>query len=397
MRTMISAKEAAELVREHARLRDSVARDVRESVGLVLARAVAADRDYPPFDRATMDGYAVRTSHAGKTVVVRGEARPGLEPPAGPDEGACVEIMTGSPCPDGTEAVVMKEEVRRDAATATLPAAIARGQHIVRRGAECAAGAVVLAAGARVTPLAIGLLETVGARTVHVHPLPTLAVLVTGDELASSGAAPGRVEIRDSNGPMLTAMARAVGVCEPLHLSVRDTAESLATALDAASSFDVVALTGGVSAGNYDLVPAALAAHGATLVFHKVKQQPGKPIVFAVKGDRLFFGLPGTPLGCHLGFHRYVVRAVRKMAGLPDRTPATGALAAAWSTRSERQQFVLARVEPSGDAWSVRALATVGSSDLFGVGSANAYIDVPEGTRALEAGSSVAFEWLDGS
>jgi molybdopterin molybdotransferase len=227
-----------------------------------------------------------------------------------------------------------------------------------------------------------------------VRARPSLALLVTGDELVHGGARPGDVEIRDSNGPMLTAMARAAGLANPTTVSVRDTPEALASALEASSTADVVVLTGGVSAGNYDLVPAALAAYGATVVFHKVRQQPGKPILFAVKGSRLFFGLPGTPLGCHLGFHRYVIPAARSLAGLAATPPEQGRLVAAWSTRSDRQQFLLARVERRDGVWETTVSPPRGSSDLFTAWNANAYVEVPEGTRELAAGATVSFERL---
>jgi molybdopterin molybdotransferase len=398
MRTMIAASEARALVLEHARLTEPRALPAADAMGLVLSRPVVADRDYPPFHRATMDGFAVRLSHADRTVSVRGEARPGIAPPSGPDDEACVEIMTGAPCPDGTEAVVMKEQVQRDGARVRLPPQIAPGQNIVRAGAECRAGSVVMAEGTTLTPIALGLASAVGQPAVWARALPSVAVLVTGDELVLPGCPPSPVEIRDSNGPMLSAMARAMGVRTVSVATVRDSLDSFASALAGCATADVVVLAGGVSAGNYDLVPQALAAYGATVVFHKVRQQPGKPLLFAVKGPRLFFGLPGTPLGCHLGFHRYVAAALRVMSGLPaSRASERGCLATAWRTASDRQQFVLARVDRQENAWVATPRAPGGSSDLFAAAAANAYLDVPEGTRALAPGDEVSFEWLAGA
>jgi molybdopterin molybdotransferase len=391
MLTMIGAADALGLVLQHAR--PSEPSSLSPEAGLVLARAVLADRDYPPFDRATMDGYAVRVAHAGKTVAVRGEARPGVVSFSGPDDDECMEIMTGAPCPPGTEAVVMNEEVRRDGGHATFPSGVVVGQNIVRAGAECRRGAAVLPEGASLTPLALGLLATVGESRVLARTLPSLALLVTGDEVVHGGGRPGDVEIRDSNGPTLAAMARAARFPSPTHVSVRDTPDAIAVALET-SSADVVVLTGGVSAGNYDLVPAALAAHGATIVFHKVRQQPGKPLLFAVKGSRLFFGLPGTPLGCHLGFHRYVLPAMRALAALPAPREERGRLVASWSTRSDRQQFLLARAERGEGAWDLTLSYPKGSSDLFTAWGANAYVSIPEGIRALATGAAVSFEWL---
>ena len=394
MRSMISAAEARELVLQHATAREPVRVATVDAAGLVLARAVVADRDYPPFDRSVMDGFAVRVAHAGKAIAIRGEARPGVAPSAAPTEGACVEIMTGAPCPPGTEAVVMREEVRREGATAVLPDRIAMGQNIVPAGSECRAGATVLPEGALLTPIALGLLATIGESSVWVRTRPSMALLVTGEEVVHGASRPGGVEIRDSNGPTLEAMARAAGLEAPTRRSVGDTLEALASALDASATADVVVLTGGVSAGNYDLVPAALTAHGATTVFHKVRQQPGKPILFAFKGARLFFGLPGTPLGCHLGFHRYVLAAVRALTGLPAPREEQGALAAAWATRSDRQQFLLARAVRTKDTWELTLPSPKGSSDLFTAWATNAYVAIPEGTRDLAAGAPVTFEWL---
>jgi molybdopterin molybdotransferase len=230
---------------------------------------------------------------------------------------------------------------------------------------------------------------------ITAYYAPSLAILVTGDEVVESGARPGPYEIRDTNSKMLTVMARSARIWNLVIYYVHDTAQALAHGLKIAEDNDVVVLTGGVSAGNYDLVPKALEAYGASVVFHKVAQQPGKPLLFAVKGRRLFFALPGTPLGCHLGFFRYVTPALRVLAGrTPGHAQGHGVLAAAWSTKSDRQQFVLARVETAGGESSVTLLAPKGSSDLFSVWSANAYVTVPEGTKSLEMGADVAFEWL---
>lgn len=393
MLTMIGAAEAKDLVLEHSRLRDARLVATAESLGLVLSRSVVADRDYPPFNRATMDGFAVRVAHAGRTVAVRGEVRAGVLPLVSPDDDGCVEIMTGAPCPAGTEAVVMKEEARKESGAVSLPAVIRAGQHIVPAGTECRAGATVLSAGVVLGPLAEGLLAGVGHSHVWARTLPSVALLITGDEIVGGSDRPADAEIRDTNGPMLSAMARASGLATPSQVRVRDTPESLAAALDS-STADLVVLTGGVSAGNYDLVPAALASHGVTLVFHKVRQQPGKPILFGVKGSRLFFGLPGTPLGSHLGFHRYVLPAARAVAGLPAIGHQNGRVVAAWSTTSERQQFVLAKAARSVESWDVTLLSPSGSSDLFSASGANALVSVPEGRRTLAPGATVNFEWL---
>ncbi len=395
---MITADQALARVVDLARALPARGFAPEDALGLVLAESVTSDRDYPPFDRATMDGFAVQTGHAGRRVAIGGEVRPGAASTITVDDMVCLEIMTGAPIPRGARAVVRKEDVARHGAMADLPETIADGQNIVRRGAEARHADVVVPAGARVHPIASALLAFVGVRTVTAHPLPSLAILVTGDEVVR-GRSPRNHEIRDSNGPMLAAMAHAVGVGKVHSTRVRDTLDDLAQALAATRDADVVVLTGGVSAGNHDLVPGAVEAHGGSVVFHRVNQQPGMPLLFAVRAAQLIFGLPGTPLGAHLGFHRYVAAALRVLAGR-GASPASGLgrLSVPWATPSDRRQFVLASVEQTPDgAWTITPVRPRGSSDIFATWTANAYIAVPPGTSALAPGDRVPFEWLPSS
>ncbi len=369
-----------------------------QACGLVLAELVAADRDHPPFPRATMDGYAVRTADAGKTVAVAGEVAAGQEPSIPVAEGSCVEIMTGAPCPPGTEAVVEKEQVRREGNRAILPAGIALGRHIAPQGSECPAGRTVLRPGTTVTPLAIAVMASFGLEEVRVVPRPTLGIITTGGELARPGGELRLGQIRDSNGPMLAAMACDLGLDLPPHLHAEDRLESILAALEQVRQRDIVLLTGGVSVGTYDLVPKALTQYGAEVVFHRVRQKPGKPLLFARKRGQLVFGLPGNPLACHFCFHRYVAGAVRQMEGkvpVSDRFP--GQLTAPVEPKGSRTYFITARAEHSGGAggaWLVHPLPGVTSADVFASSQANCYVEVPPGAREIPAGQTVALTWI---
>ena len=306
--------------------------------------------------------------------------------------------MTGAPCPDGAEAVVAKEDTTRDGECVSLPGAIAACQNITRRGAECAAGAVVLHAGDAVTPLAVATIVTFGIGSVLAYPKPSLAIVTTGDELVPPNEVPGPSQIRNSNGPMLTAMARALGVSPALVVHAKDSMDELRAALDAARGADFIVLTGAVSAGKYDSVPDALRAFGATPVFHKVTQRPGKPIFFATRGRQMIFGLPGNPLSCHIGFHRYVAPAVRKsmnLAPLPPRID--GVLAVPCTMKGPRTLFQLARAEHQDGAWRVTPLLGKGSADMYAGATANAVLRFGPGMGTLPAGSPVDFEWLLGA
>ena len=395
---MIDPDEALQLVLENAKPGQASRVPLDEACGLRLAEAVRADRDYPPFVRAMMDGYAVRSEDAGRAVIIAAQVAAGHEAAVRVAAGRCAEIMTGAPCPPGTEAVTAKERARRDGARVVLPEAIAAGDGIAAQGSECRAGSVVASPGERITPLVVAVLATVGVRTVCVLPRPSLAVITTGPELVPPDRQPSTAQIRDSNGPMLVAMARGMGLPGPLHLHADDTVGAIVQALQRASDRAIVVLTGGVSEGAYDLVPKALETFGAEIIFHKVRQKPGKPLLFARKASQLFFGLPGNPLAAHLGFHRYVAAAVRRMTGeAPAPEPSLGRLAAPVQADGQRTRFVLSRARrdpPDSTGWQVHPLNSATSADLFSPSGANCYLWVPPGERGLEAGAVVPFVWI---
>ena len=398
MLTMIEPDRALELVLQHARERDPEQRPLADAGGLVLAEAVQADRDFPPFPRAMMDGYAVCAADAGRAVEQVGEVAAGQIPQVEVSAGRCVAIMTGAPCPAGTEAVVKVEDTSVEQGRVQLPDSIPAGQHVAAQGSECPQGQQVLAAGVRVSPLAVAVLASVGQQDVLVVRPPRAAVITTGSELADLGVAPEPHQIRNSNGPMLAAQARRTGWCGPLAmLHAADTLEQLSAALERAGEADVIMLTGGVSMGRYDLVPEALKRLGATTVFHKVTQKPGKPLLLARRDDQLIFGLPGNPLSSHFCFHRYVGPCLAAMAGHPPQ-PASrpGLLTAPLSVKGGRTKFILARAElRQGDA-AVTPMLGKGSADIFTGPTANAYLVIPPGRHELVAGDAAEYQWIGG-
>jgi len=391
---MIRPEEALVAVLERAERLPVVERHVNTTVlGHVTAQNVRADGHYPSFDRALMDGFAVRAGDAGRTVSIIGEAAAGSMFKGSIKKGTCVEIMTGAPCPEGTEAVVRFEDADRDGDTVVLPGNISMGANFTSMGSEAGKNQVIVTVGTRIRPITLAALALLGRQSVRVFDFPSMAVITTGDEVLVKGEEPGGPFIRNSNGPMLLAMAHETGIRDIAHFHCRDNAESLAETLEKAGDRDIIVTTGGVSAGKYDLVPGAIERFGATPVFHKVGQEPGKPLFFAVKGRRLFFGLPGTPLGTHQNFHRYVTAAVRKMTGLESQRPVhTGRLSETVHVEGGRIKYLLARVESDGKEFFVKPLYS-GSSNLCAVPDANAYLLVGGGEHRLDAGEEVQFEW----
>jgi molybdopterin molybdotransferase len=369
-----------------------------EAAGLRLAEDISADRDFPPFNRATMDGFAVRVAEAGKSVPVAGEIPAGVEWAGSWSEGTCLEIMTGAACPAGVEAVVQKEDVRREGDMIVLPVGIKLGANIARQGSECRSGRIVLSAGQTITPLAVAVAAAVGRTRVRVIPRPSLAIIVTGEELMSEGEVPRGAKIRDSNGPMLAALAKEADLHNVEIVHARDNRPEIFDALEKFTAVDILLLSGGVSAGKYDLGPGVVQEWGGEAILHRVMQKPGKPLFFARRENQLIFGLPGNPLGCHFCFERYVAAAMDVLQGKNPRSREfLGTLNSSVRNKGERTHFVAARCDmydATPGTRQVAPLPTVSSADIFSCTEANCFIEVPPREDAWPAGSKMQCHWF---
>ena len=373
------------------------------SLGRVLARALAATTDVPATDVSAMDGYAVGGEvRAGAVLpvagtVVAGDA-PGFELPA----GSAARIMTGATVPRGADRVVPVELAQpgRAADGGTETVVFARsfeaGAHIRRRGEVQRAGEPLLPAGALLTPGALSLLATHGIDPVEVHRAPRVAVVVTGDEVVAPGETPRPGQLRDSHTDFLLAAGASLGLAvEPLGIA-RDRLDSLAPLIEKGLAYDVLLISGGVSAGELDLVERVLADLGCETIFDAVAIQPGKPLVFArhTRGSGgLVFGLPGNPAGAMVCFWLFVRPALRRLLGSADgfwqgalAAELTGPLPGAPVTGSGgRDRFLPCEV--AFEAGRVLALprAPVGSHDLgaYGRGTALARVRAGEAPRGV--------------
>jgi molybdopterin molybdotransferase len=406
--TILTYAEAAGLVLEQAnRLASAAARStdhvpLLEALHRVLAEAIRADRDLPPFHRSTRDGYAVdsATLSTGNWLPIAGILRAGEPAPAQPlSPGTALEIMTGAPVPAGADAVVMLEHVEIADSRIRLSEGrkIRPGSHIVPAGSEARRGDPLVAAGTRLAASHIAALAAVGAAQVAVFAKPRVAILATGDELVEIAATPEPHQIRNSNSASLTAQVTLAGG-EPIRLGIaRDNLDDLRALLNTAQqSCDLLLLSGGVSAGKYDLVEQALAERGATFHFTGVRIQPGKPTVFGELPPRNsdsaplpFFGLPGNPVSTMVTFLLFAAPLLRAVAGETDPGPrfAQATLTAA-EPEADITRFLPAHLDANSDRATVRRIPWQGSGDLAATAQSNCFVVLPPDT-AVEANATV--------
>lgn len=352
-----------------------------EAAGRVLAEEITADRDYPPFPRSARDGFALRAADLPGELRVIGEVRAGDAFIGRVGAGEAVEIMTGAGVPEGADAVVMVEHTQRTGDRVKIEREIQAGENFNPRGIEAHGGDVVLSAGIRIGYSETALLATVGRTSLLVYRRPRVAIVSTGDEIVGVGETPGAHQIRNSNAASLAVqVCRAGGQPEILGVA-RDNYESTRAQVRQGLDAGLLLLSGGVSAGKYDLVEKVLAEFGAEFFFDRVMIQPGQPLVFGKAQGKYFFGLPGNPGSTMITFETIARAGLEKMQGL--REPALPLLRARL-TRPVRQKpgltrFLPARLSPDGA--TIEPGVSHGSGDVAALAHCNAFL-VTEPERA---------------
>jgi molybdopterin molybdotransferase len=367
---------------------------VEESRQKILASSIFADLDLPPFDRSTMDGYAVRSQDlvaVPATLKILGEAPAGTVFQETVQEGYAVRIMTGAGVPPGADSVQMVEKTRRvgDGSVEILEGT-RRGQNIVYRGSEVQSGTVILEKGRTLGPAEIGVLAAFGRETIEVFRAPSVTIVTTGDELVGIDAKPGPGQIRDSNRYMLKAQCEALGVAADAISPLLDNWNKTVALLEELRDRDILIFSGGVSMGERDFIHQVIKRSDARLVFHKVAVKPGKPILYARRGKQMIFGLPGNPVSSFVSFELFVRPAVRKLmgSGKPYITQLDAILMHDILNTSDRLFFGPGRLQKRGSSAEliVDPIPTKGSGDLVAFSPANCLIAVPAAKSRLRAG-----------
>ncbi|MET7256320.1 molybdopterin molybdotransferase MoeA [Dyadobacter fermentans] len=394
---MVTVNEAKERIIANTVTLPAVTVPLAESVRGFLAEDVVSPIALPPFRQSSMDGYAIVHSdvtEAGTSLRLAGESKAGQADLPVVSAGMAVRIFTGAPVPEGATAVVMQENTSvADGSVQIHEFPVAEGKNVRRAGQQIAQGAVALRAGTLISPGAVGFLRGMNVNEVAVHAKPRIGLLVTGDELLKAGdvLVPGK--IYESNSAMLQAALEQAGIGEVSISYASDDLDATVVALGALlEAYDVVLASGGISVGDYDFVGKALEALGAETIFYKVRQKPGKPLLFGKKGEKLIFALPGNPASSLVCFYEYVLPALKKIMG--SREPFLRSvklpLRHAYRFDGERDEFLKARVE-GGE------VVSLDGQESFVIGSfavANAIIYLPVTQNRVEAGELVEVHLL---
>jgi molybdopterin molybdotransferase len=421
--SVLSFEEALAVVLHEAgklpQQRETERVSLREAEGRVLANVLRADRDQPPFDRSTRDGYAVRAQDCGAPIRVVGTIRAGevwRSAPVG--AGQAVEIMTGAPLPEGADAVIMVEHVLAvdETVEVTVGRQVSPGQNVVPRGAEAHADDALLPIGCAMGAAEIAVAASCGCAELDVFARPKVAIVATGDELVELDEVPEPWQIRNSNSYALAALVRAEGGFAGRLQIARDTRDDLDDRLAQAEKWDLMLLSGGVSMGKYDLVEQVLAERGAEFFFTGAMIQPGKPIVFGRIPRRgsyettengeivpinlespwrgewtYFFGLPGNPVSTQVCFHLFVAPLLRALAGRNDLAPrfVEAKLAEDVAGGAKVMRFLPAELVSAWEGVTVRVVGWQGSGDVAANARGNCYAVLPIGPETFRAGETV--------
>jgi len=388
---MIPFEKALKLTLEHARVEQRTERvSLSDACGRIVAEDVAADRDCPPFPKAAMDGYACRRQDLrdGALLRITGEVSAGAGFQGRISAENCARILTGAPVPEGADCVIMQEQTERLGDRVRILRA-QTADNICAQGEDFRKGEIVVRRGERLGPPQIAVLAACGAASPLVVRRPSVAVLSTGNELVEPDCSPSAVQIRNSNAFQLMAQLQQMRVPGAYLGIAQDSVAALAPAVEAAvESYDVTIITGGVSTGDYDLVPQVLRSMGFDTVFDSVAMQPGRPTHLAVHNSKVAWGLPGNPVSTFVVFELLVKPFLYRLMGHEFRPIVVAArLTEPVSRRStSRQAAIPVRCSTAGEAVPVRFN---GSADIRAMANADGVILIPAGMKGYEKGDIV--------
>jgi len=384
---MISVDKALGIILENVFSLDTVTTGINSAFGRVLAEDIVSDIDIPPFNKSAMDGYAVRASDLSDvpsalkvidSISAGSISRKKLQP------GTCVKIMTGAPVPEGADAVVMIEDTELVSdASVSFTKKVKPGQNVCTRGEDVTKGTTILRKGTVIKGPEIAVCASVGRVFINVVRTPTVGIVSTGSEIVEPSHPLEVGKIRNSNGPMLESLVKGTGFSAEYLGLARDNEDELSEVMARGFRKDVLLLSGGVSMGDYDLIPEILEKQGAQVLFHKVRVKPGKPLLFAKKDGCQIFGIPGNPVSNFTTFFMFIKPALFKMMGRSDYPPEfiDAMLATDFTNTSKRVLVVPSSCWVERGMFNVTPFMLNGSADIVGCIGANCLSIMEEGVH----------------
>lgn len=390
---MISVAQATAIVLENALPLPDETLPFHLAVGRTLREPLTADRDFPPFDRVSMDGIAICFAmfEAGqRRFFIENIQAAGAPQLSLVQKENCLEVMTGAMLPQGTDAVIRYEDLSIDGGFATiLIEKIQKRQNIHEQGVDRKNGEMIVPTGKLISPAELGVAATIGKSQLRVAALPRVCVLSSGDELVEVNETPLPHQIRKSNVHVMAAVLGTWGLASDLLHLPDDPAAIEATLGDCLKKYDVLLMSGGVSMGKFDHIPAALERLGVRQLFHKVSQRPGKPFWFGRSEGTVVFAFPGNPVSSFMCLHRYFLPWLRASQGLQAIENQYAALAEDYVFKPDLTYFLQVKLAAGQDG---RLLATPvtgqGSGDLANLVDSDAFLELPLERQEFKAGEA---------
>ena len=388
MEKLISVKRAKQLLNEHIVQANPSILSIKDALGLKLANDISSPRNVPDFMQSSMDGYAIQFDQNIKEYKIVGQIQAGEQSRLSIQHAQTVRIFTGAPLPIGADTVVVQEKVSIQKDSIILEEhPIKKGDHVRAVGSEIPKDAVALEKGMVLNAAAIGVIASLGYEQVNVFAPPSVTIIITGDEIKKPGESISTGQVYDASSFTLSSVLKKIG-CTVIEIAyVKDDFSELTSVLKRAIAVsDLVLVTGGVSVGDYDFTKQSLDACGVKTIFHKIKQKPGKPILFGIYGTKPVFGLPGNPASVLTCFYEYVYPAIGKMIRQKFSLQSVMLpLSHDFSKNKGLTHFLKASVENN----KVKILTGQESYKISSFARANAFVVLEEEVSELKAGDEV--------